>query len=218
MKFIKKKSTPPELLAYARTPNATYEDLHENHKDIWEITRLSLADEQGYICCYCGQYISGFQGTQIEHLFPKGTKAYEKMQLDYENNLIASCDGGKYKRKQNAGIPKTDLHCDTKKHSDPIPVHPLMKYCEEKFLYNDDGDILGIGSDAEATIEILNLKSNILKNMRKAAIDNYTLFPPSDWQKEYERLDKKDSKGCYPEFCFVLRSYIELFHRDALTR
>ena len=211
MKFIKKSTPPDELLTYRKIAGATYEDLVKNHRDIYEVTRLSLAEEQGYICCYCGQRISGFERTQIEHIFPKGTAAYGRMQLDYETNLLASCDGGKYRRKVDSSIPADDLHCDTKKSQDPIPVTPLNQTCEDKFLFNIDGDILGIGSDAEATIEILNLKSPMLKNMRKAAIDNYTLFPPIDWNVEYERLKNKNSNNQYTEFCYVLQKYIEMF-------
>lgn len=216
MKYIKKSSPPEEFVSYKQLPGSTYKDLVENHHDIYEIVRLSLAEEQGYICCYCGQRITGFEGTQIEHVFPKGTVAYEKMQLDYETNLIASCDGGKYKRKIDATIPVDDLHCDTKKHQDPIPVTPLNPLCEDKFLFDINGDIIGIGADAEATIEILNLKSPILKNMRKAAIDYYLLFPPTDWNEELEKLKQKNSNNQFTEFCFVLRSYIEIFHSAEL--
>lgn len=216
MRHIHKNSAPPELVSYAKAPGASYKDLHDNHHDIWETTRLSLAEEQGYICCYCGQRITGFEGTQIEHIFPKGTKAYKKMQLDYDNNLIASCDGGKYKRKGDPSIPPCDLHCDTKKSDDPIPVNPLNPSCEEKFLYDEKGDVIGIGSDAEVTIEILNLSSPILKNMRKAAIDAYSFLPNINWKEEYERLKDKNAKGQYTEFCFVLRSYIELFHAETI--
>lgn len=216
MRLIQKNTPPSDFDTYRKTPGASYKDLYDNHRDIWELTRLSLAAEQGYICCYCGQRITGFQGTQIEHIFAKGTAAYEKMQLDYETNLIASCDGGKYKRKINPSIPVDDLHCDTKKSQDPIPLSPLNPLCEERFLYSDDGDIIGAFPDAEATIEILNLTSPILKNMRKAAIDAYTMFPSVDWKTEYERLNTKDSSDQYTEFCFVLRSYIEVFHNTEL--
>ena len=218
MKYIKKASPPEELISYKQSTDATYEDLVVNHRDIYEITRLSLAEEQGYICCYCGQRISGFEGTQIEHIFPKGTAAYERMQLDYETNLIASCDGGKYKRKIDPSIPIDDLHCDTKKSQDPIPVTPLNPLCEQRFLFSDNGEILGAYPDAEATIEILNLTSPILKNMRKAAIDAYSMFSSIDWNAEYERLNTKNSSNQYTEFCFVLRGYIELFHSAELRQ
>lgn len=218
MKYIKKSSPPSELISYRNSAGASYDDLVANHHDIYEITRLSLAEEQGYICCYCGQRITGFEGTQIEHVFPKGTAAYGTMQLDYETNLIACCDGGKYERKIDPSIPVDDLHCDTKKSNNPIPVTPLNPLCEEKFLFNIDGDIFGVGADAEATIEILNLKSPILKNMRKAAIDYYSQFPPTDWNEELEKLKHKNSNNQFTEFCFVLKQYIEIFHASELRQ
>ncbi len=218
MKYIKKSSPPSELISYRNSAGASYDDLVVNHHDIYEIIRLSLAEEQGYICCYCGQRITGFEGTQIEHIFPKGTAAYGTMQLDYETNLIACCDGGKYERKIDPSIPVDDLHCDTKKSNNPIPVTPLNPLCEEKFLFNIDGDILGVGADAEATIEILNLKSPILKNMRKAAIDYYSQFPPTDWNEELEKLKQRNSSNQFTKFCFVLKSYIETFHASELRQ
>ena len=218
MRYIRKSAPPAELIAYRKTPGANYKDLHDNHHDIWEITRLSLAEEQGYICCYCGQRITGFQGTQIEHLFAKGTAAYEEMQLDYETNLIASCDGGKYARRSDSSILATELHCDTSKENTPIPVTPLNPLCADKFLYGSDGDVIGVGADAEATIRILNLASPILKNKRKHAIDAYSMFPNVDWEKEHERLNNKNANGEYTEFCFVLQSYIECFHSESLHR
>ena len=218
MRFIRKKEPPADLITYRNMPGATYQDLYDNHRDIWELTRLSLAEEQGYICCYCGQRITGLQGTQIEHVFAKGTMAYEKMQLDYESNLLASCDGGKYARKTDPSIPATDLHCDTAKADTPIPMSPLNPLCENSFLYGSDGSIVGVGADAEVTIEILNLTSPVLKNKRKAAIDAYSFFNEVDWKKEYDRLNSMNEEGKYIEFCFVLRSYIECFHAGSLTK
>jgi len=216
MKYIHKKPAPPELVAYSKTSGASYLKLRKKH-DLYKIIRLSLADEQGYICCYCGQRISGFDdNTQIENIWPKGTPIYEKMQLDYENNLIATCDGGKKLRQTDHSIPFSDCHCDTPKGDTPIPIHPLMPNCEEKFLFEENGEIIGIGSDAEVTIEILNLSSPILKNKRKAAIASLTMFPCLDWKNEYDRLNQKNSNGEYTEFCFVLRKYIEFFHQEAL--
>lgn len=91
-----------------------------------------------------------------------------------------------------------------------------MLNCEEKCLYDENGDIIGVGSDAEVTIEILNLYSPILKNKRKAAIASLTMFPCIDWKIEYDRLNQKNSNGEYTEFCFVLRNYIEFFDSEEL--
>lgn len=219
MKYIKKNTTPVELCTYkTTTPNANYKDLIKNHSDIADIVRLSLADEQGYICCYCGRRIDGIEHTRIEHIFPKSLTDFQSMDLDYENNLLAACDGGKQDRKMDSTKTTNDLFCDVFKDDKIIPIHPLNPICEDKFLYDENGDILGVGSDAEVTIKLLNLNSVILKNKRKAAIKYYKDYPVLDWQYEYERLSQKDATGKYEEFCFVLQKYIEMFHGTALKQ
>lgn len=215
MKYIVKDSAPEELIEYSKTQGACYQDLYDNHWDIYRLTKESLVREQGYICCYCGQRIEA-SIAQIEHLFPKATKAYKIMQLDYDSNLIASCDGGKKERERDLSILPEHLHCDTQKSNDPIPVNPLDIKCEKKFIYTDDGEVFGCGKDAEATIEILNLSSPILNNLRKAAIYAYAFFPPESWSAEYKRLSRKNDAGEYEPFCFVLQQYIERNHGDQL--
>lgn len=58
-----------------------------------KILRKFLLEEQGYICCYCGQRID-MNTTVIEHLLDKGT--HRRLTYDY-SNLLASCNGGKMK-------------------------------------------------------------------------------------------------------------------------
>ena len=216
MKFINKKTTPAELITYKSTSGANYKDLIKNHPDIADVVRLSLADEQGYICCYCGRQIDGIAHTRIEHIFPKSIPDFQPMDLDYENNLLAACDGGNQDRKADPTKTPNDLFCDVYKDDKIIPVHPLNPACENKFLYDDNGDVFGVGSDAEVTINLLNLNSSILKSKRKAAIDYYIYYPVTDWKNEYDRLSRKDSLGKFEPFCFVLQRYIEFFHGDCL--
>ncbi len=216
MKLIKKNFAPAELVAYKSTTGANFKDLIKNHSDIADIIRLSLADEQGYICCYCGRQIDGITHTRIEHIFPKSIPDFQPMDLDYDNNLLAACDGGKQDVKSDCSLSRNDLFCDEWKENKVIPIHPLNPVCENKFIYDANGDIIGIGSDAEVTIGLLNLNSVILKNKRKAAIKYYTDYPVSDWKREHERLSKKDSSGKFEEFCFVLQRYIEIFHANSL--
>lgn len=211
MKLIKKNAVPTELLAYRATTGANYIDLIKNHPDIADVVRLSLADEQGYICCYCGRQIDGIVGTRIEHIFPKSIPEFQPMELDYENNLLAACDGGRQDRKSDPSKTSNDLFCDVYKDNKIIPMHPLNPLCEEKFMYDINGEVIGVGSDAEVTIGLLNLNSVILKNKRKAAIKYYIDYPVPDWKQEYERLSQRDNSGKYEEFCFVLQKYIELF-------
>lgn len=221
MKYIQKNSPPPEFVSYCQCATASYAGLR-GRKSLYKKVKKSLAQDQGFICCYCGRRISGeHSDTQIEHLYAKGTSVYEEMQLDYETNLLACCDGGKQER-SNGTIRKEDLYCESLKGDTILPVNPLNIECENKFLFSDDGEVIGVSKDAEVTIKILNLNSPVIKNMRKYAIDNYSLFPPLDWQTELDRLKRKDANGKYEEFCFVLQQYIETFHsselRQAATR
>lgn len=217
MKYIHKNPEPIELRQYKQTPNASYMGLRKK-KALYRAVKLSLAQEQGFICCYCGRRISGVSSdTQIEHLYAKGTPVYDEMQLDYETNLLACCDGGKQERSGGA-IRKEDLFCESLKGNTILPVNPLCVECENKFLFSDDGEVIGVSKDAEVTIKILNLNSPVIKNMRKYAIDNYALCPITDWQTELNRLANKDSKGQYEEFCFVLKQYIETFHASELRQ
>lgn len=210
MKYIQKSSPPSELVAYRQKPGATYPGLRKR-TNLYKKVKLALAKEQGYICCYCGRRISGGSDTQIEHFFAKGTPVYDEMQLDYETNLLACCDGGKTERSRGT-IGKQDLYCESVKDRSILPVNPLTIECEDKFLFSADGEVIGVNKDAEVTIKILNLNSPVLKNMRKYAIDNYALFPPISWETELQRLRKRDQSDQYEEFCFVLEQYITTFY------
>lgn len=209
MKLIHKDPEPINLRKYRQTPGASYKGLKKKRK-LYREVKLSLAKEQGFICCYCGRRITGGDDSQIEHIFAKGTSIYAEMQLDYETNLLACCDGGKSERASDS-IRKEDLYCETPKKDQILPINPLHPLCENKFIFSEDGEVIGIGKDAEVTVKILNLNSPVIKTMRKYAIDSYALVPVSDWKAEKERLRTKNENGQYEEFCFVLESYIEMY-------
>lgn len=210
MKYIHKNPEPIGLRQYRQTPGATYSGLRKK-KSLYRAVKQALAQEQGYICCYCGRRITGLADSQIEHIYAKGTPVYEEMQLDYETNLLACCDGGKSER-QSDSIRKEDLYCEAPKLDTILPINPLNPECENKFMFSEDGEVIGVSKDAEVTIKILNLNSPVIKTMRKYAIDNYSLFPVADWAAEMKRLQSKNESGQFEEFCFVLESYINLFH------
>lgn len=210
MKYIQKSTPPAELVAYRQRPGATYAKMRRV-KRVYNAVKTSLAKEQGYICCYCGRRINGKDDTQIEHFFAKGTPAYVKLQLDYETNLLACCDGGKTDSTTGTSMDQGQ-YCEAVKKSNILPVNPLTIECEEKFLFAEDGEVIGVGKDAEVTIDILNLNSPVIKNLRKYAIDNYSLFPPKSWDSELQRLKRRNTSDQFEEFCFVLESYIQTFH------
>lgn len=136
---------------------------------------------------------------------------YEEMQLDYETNLLACCDGGKREQKSDS-IRKEDIYCETPKGDAILPINPLIPGCDNMFMFSEDGEVIGVNKAAEVTIKILNLNSPVIKTMRKYAIDNYVLCPVDDWEAEIERLQARNGNGQFEEFCFVLESYIKLFH------
>ena len=210
MKYIQKTQPPAELITFSRTPGASFSKLKKKVR-LYKKVKMALTKEQGYICCYCGRRISGGADSQIEHFFAKGTPVYAELQLDYETNLLACCDGGKAAR-ANGTIRKQDLYCESVKGSNILPINPLTIECEDKFLFSDDGEIIGVSKDAEVTIKILNLNSPVIKNLRKYAIDNYSLFPPKSWDSELQRLKRRNTSDQFEEFCFVLESYIQTFH------
>lgn len=212
MKYIRKDPPPRSLVEYRNRPGATYKKFTRG-KIRYNETKKALCNEQGYICCYCGRRIKTDSRTQIEHFYAKGTAEYEEMQLDYETNLLACCDGGKAERHQGL-IDKTKLFCEAVKGNKILPVNPLTIECENKFLFDSDGIVIGVGKDAEVTIKMLNLNSPYLVNMRKHAINYYNTYCPTftreEWEQEMIRLDQKRD-GEFEEFCFVLKSFIDTF-------
>ena len=205
MKHIKKQSPPESFVRYKNGRGATFKDLSENHIDIKTELRASLVEEQGYICCYCGCRVDATDAI-IEHLKPKDGNKYPQLQLEY-TNLLASCYGGQNARHNGRVYPSC---CDDHKKNDEIEVHPLLNNCESRFLFDEDGDIICAPDDLEAskTIDILHLKSPVLKNRRKAVIAAFQFYPKEwDWEKEINSLEKKN-EGKYEEFCFAIKSYI----------
>ncbi len=206
MKYIQKNSEPTALLNYKKNSDATYLKMKNTDRKVYKEVKESLLDEQGYICCYCCRQIQ-YASSQIEHIYPKSD--YKEIDLDYDN-LLTCCDGGKKDRNERK-IASSEVCCEARKLSEILPVNPLMTECESKFLFSRDGDIIGIGAEAEKTIRILNLTSPYIANLRKGAFNNYKLNPPADWNVELQKLNNKKPSGEYIEFCFVLKNYIKNF-------
>lgn len=224
MKYIAKKEAPKEYQNYCRRNKASYDDLREeNNREVYDKLRVSLLEEQGYICCYCGCRIT-LDNVTVEHLKPRDK--YKKQELDYFN-LLASCDGGQNKRRKNkiATLNKNErdrqypLYCNCKKGNSEIPVTPLIDNCEERFKYDEKGNIFCKEGDtaAENTINILNLNNSTLKNQRQVAIKTI-IWCKDEIQKnkkeEIARLSSKqndDDVFGYLPFCFVMTSYLESF-------
>ena len=199
MRQIIKTSPPNEFIEYCITPGVSFGGLTGDAK---KALRKRLLENQGYICCYCGCRINNDEHTKIEHI--KCQKNYGALALDF-NNLLASCNGGENDRSNNV-IPKHQVHCDSKKGNNDLPISPLEDI-ESLLFYFEDGTIKGRGDKGKALIRILGLDTPFLTTQRRNAIESYEIKRPDDLMSELDRLKSKEG-DCFEEFCFVLEQYV----------
>lgn len=208
MKKIIKQSEPRSLLEHRLKTHVNYNN-YAKKDDL----RLSLLEEQGYICCYCMSRITlDLDKMKIEHWKPY-TK-YESLRLDYQN-LLGACKG-------NEGARLKNLHCDTKKGETEITINPIVgdKNCENLISYRSDGEIYSTDVSINHDLnETLNLNLGFLKKNRSDALFIVLRklderFSNKTWtkitvQKEIDKLNTKDENGFYDSYCQFIVSYLK---------
>lgn len=107
MKFIKKKEREPQRFTdWKALSNEEWQPAyHELSGRVKKDVVDSLLDEQGSLCCYCGQQISA-STSHVEHFRPQSR--FPEKELEYVN-LHVSCQ--KVRKKQMpeyCGIAKGD--------------------------------------------------------------------------------------------------------------
>ncbi len=141
---------------------------HYDHFREKELLRLSLLEEQGYICAYCMQRVlDNPLKTKIEHWKTREDYNLEKDSegtLDYDN-LFAVCDG------------KTldTLHCDSKRaeKNPKLTVKPTDKQLTDQIIYLKNGKMQCFNDDiAKDLNEHLNLNIPFLSDNRKKVLDD----------------------------------------------
>lgn len=191
--------------------------------DVKRQLRVSLCRDQYYLCCYCGKRIdpslcngpNGENNVVIEHLKPKGNRAYTHLMFDYAN-LLASCNGNKYQSYRGTGYNKEDWYtCDTAKDNEVIKVNPLDSNCEDRTLISRRGKLIIknlTDIDFEDTISKLHLNAKVLRFEREKVIGIYFRDSHSLTNKQYinkviSRMDQVDSKGQLPTFSYQVKSF-----------
>jgi uncharacterized protein (TIGR02646 family) len=164
--------------------------------------RDALIDEQGSLCCYCGQRIDTKE-SHIEHFRPQSK--YPELDTDY-GNMHASCES-----KSNCGQKKGDSF-DEALCISPIEVE------EGRFLYTLGGEICPKDqSDQAATymIEILKLNASALVGRRREVLMTF-LLPKlqrnaslEDLKNMRDTFQKRDVSRTYQAFRQVLTCYID---------
>ena len=171
MRAIAKGDEPASLTAHRRG-GGNYDDYADKG-----VLRLSLAQEQGRLCCYCMSRIHE-RTLKIEHW--RCQSRYETEQLDY-GNLLGACRGGE-------GNPPHLQHCDTRKENLDLRWNPAdpTHNIETRLRYELDGSIRSDDAEFDGQLtQVLNLNLNVLKTHRKRILDAVLEW----WRIQGERLE-----------------------------
>lgn len=216
MKHLMKGPSTPEFEAWKALANPdwtpTYDNLQNPQK---RALHLSLLEEQGWVCCYCGRSIAR-QDSHIEHFLPQ--ERYADSALSYEN-LHASCI-----RETEPGTP---LHCGHAKGADfdeALNISPMDAQCEARFQYTLDGRILASdAADAQAAymVDLLKLDIPFLFNRREEEVSR--VFDPvflatattDELRLLRDAFRRRDDDGRAQSFGHVLARFSEQRILDA---
>jgi hypothetical protein len=175
MKHIIKNinNAPNALTKYRRTPNAAYDGYIDTDESTGEksVLKKALADEQGWICCYCMNTLKIGEIT-VEHYIPQSRheaspyseQEHRQNELNYIN-MLASCH--------------TKLRdCSKERGNKPLyKLDPRQAESSERIVkYNTaDGSIMAAFDNDSMTQDeldkVLQLNTKELKNARKTVMD-----------------------------------------------
>lgn len=187
MKYIKKRNKEPqELVEYRKTSGVTYAGLG---KDIKDIIRKSLVEEQGYICAYCMGKIYVANCT-IEHYIS---------QTRHENSTytekVHRINSLKYANMCGVCINDSE-HCDKKRGNIPLEIlDPHNPSCEELIAYNLNGEIIPNGIEED----------KVLKDIQTLGLDCQTLIEARNatWEDVWERFKQDNDKKTWTKDLFL---------------
>jgi uncharacterized protein (TIGR02646 family) len=214
MRFIQKRQEPSEFTIWKKKANADWQPNWDNfQKPEKIIVHNALLEEQGYICCYCGQLIDQIN-RHIEHFQPR--TSYPELSLSY-GNFLASCPGYPSDDNQQTQSPNQPREfCGHKKdawYEPDLTVSPLHQDCASYFRYTEVGEILPTreprkAKAAGATIQELGLNHAVLTLSRKRLINGVLQDIESLTAKEIQQLidlyDRPDNAGKFTPFCTAL--------------
>jgi uncharacterized protein (TIGR02646 family) len=203
MRNIVKGVEPKSLAEHRCTEFADYENNYKG-EDKQELREHLVAEQRG-LCCYCLSRIRPeTTRMRIEHW--QSQSAFPERQLDYAN-LLGACIGGE-------GGPPELHHCDKKRQDSPLSKNPADTAHDVELAthYDKDGTIRSTDPQFDFELnQILNLNLPLLKNNRKAVLNQFLEVGPKhgDWNKAL--LEKKlaewngeTSTGWLEPYCQVI--------------
>lgn len=195
MKFISKRNKEPEELStYRETPGVTYDGIG---KEIKDIIKKSLLEEQGYICAYCMGKIKCDTCTIEHYISQKRHETSPYSEEEHKRNSLLYIN--------MSGVCVNDsVHCDKHRGNVPLEIlNPHHSTCEELITYNLGGNIVPKGHEQEKVtkdIETLGLDCEKLKKQRSATWDDV-------WKRFKQEHEKKDwSKELFLEYANLYRN------------
>ena len=211
MKHIDKGAAPPtfedwKALSTTNGIPPKYSQLRNPEK---AALHTALLDEQGHVCCYCGQSIK-LTTSHIEHFRPQ--VARPDLALDYDN-LLASCI-----REMQPGTP---LHCGHAKGNvfdEALHLSPLEPEIEGRFQYTLLGQIQPTDpTDAPAVHmrHVLQLDIALLNDSRVKAIEKvFTLdvlstVTRAELEVLIDGFRRRDEQGRFEHLGHVLARFAE---------
>jgi uncharacterized protein (TIGR02646 family) len=174
MRFIQKNPEPASFTTWKQQAKPDWQPTWQNFQKPEKTDVLdALLQEQGHICCYCGQRISSTL-SHIEHLKPR--KHFPAEKLDH-SNFLASCPG--YPEDEQQAVKPLQKFCGHKKsdwYDRDLMVSPLDPDCAAYFRYTALGEILPTPESdrviaAQTTIERLGLNHTKLDRGRRTALE-----------------------------------------------
>lgn len=211
---IDKGSEPHSWILIRRTQGMTYDAADKTN------LRVSLLNEQGFICGYCMRRIDA-TNSRIEHLKPQSLSIGQgkpEETLDY-SNMIVCCDGDINK----SNTLKT-FHCDRKKQETPIHFTPFEQYVIDTISYSSKtGEIRSSDTNVNNDInKVLNLNLERLKANRLAVLKGVMIMlgAKKQWKKSeigalLQRYSAKDCSGKKKEYCGIVMWFLHMRLKNA---
>jgi len=215
-KWKKDNQASPQLLSYP--PPST----------ILASIKLALYSEQHGLCAYTLCALSAPADGHIEHIEPRSH--HPKKSLDYSN--LALCIPA------NGGDTSIGFGAPIKGGRDVLLnenfISPHSRGCDKRFIYKSNGSVEAVPNDpaAQATIELLKLNCEKLKELRLASITAHGLTfrsgrvarrkarPISN--AEATRLTNEilqpDSEGRLQAFCIAIYQVALQYAKDEAER
>lgn len=205
MILIKKKQ-PPGIFIKACKMHKHFDDLSKDEK---EALRLSLLQEQGFLCAYCMRRIeNNGSSTKIEHYEPRNNLNEMKY-----SNLLAVCHG-------NEGYEYKYQTCDTKKKDLLVSIDPQKETDITSIFYSNSGQINSTNKEFDKDInEVFNLNGDIslfqarknkLQAFKENVLKKYSgKISSSKWQKLYDHYNTANSEGRKSAYCGIILWYIK---------